>query len=198
MENVQTSETNGTSETSQAPATNGASAASETPMTAERAKALLDNIEKDSPARWPAAVRTLVVKAFESIERVSQFMEILLQAVGRVGSGLETLRKDHDKLVASHRRLAAVIIALQEGGPSSKPVSPPGGEAFVNPAQETPAESPPADVVGAAADGAPGVTLPQSEAEAMMDAAIAAADEKGPVAPPESMKAPSSGGKRRR
>ena len=157
---TQTAKTNGTSEMS------GAT------MSAMQAKAIIDNVERTAPERWPAAAKTLLIEAFATLERNSLVTE--------------NLQKNYDKLVASHRRLAAVVILLQNEVRTMKPGEQAPStveETLVGSAQtsaepgtpENPGAVPVTGDEAASSSGTPDAPVSQDVAEAMMDAAIAAA-----------------------
>lgn len=179
------------------------------------AKAVLDNIENESPARWPAAVKTLIVGAYQAVERVEAAMANFTAAVNRVGSDLEWLKRDYvprseyDKLVASHKNLAKAVVGLQtEVRAAKSPAPTPAGEPPVaapatagQPGETAGATSAPPE---AAAPGteAPAAQVPQDDVEAAMDAAIAAAagSAGAPAAdtPAPMFASPTAGARRRR
>lgn len=194
---------NQTTETS----TNGVHGAPEmTRMLSEaQVRTILDNVEKESPERWPAAVKTLVVTAFAEIERINVAMPNLVAAIAEVGSDLSAHKVEYGKLLESHKRLAVVTSALQSEVRALKPVSStamPAGETpsvVETPGTETPTSgtrTTPGDAQAVSATEAP---IPQDAAEALMDAAIATAQtgsENAPFVEP-SIASPTAGGRRR-
>lgn len=158
-----------------------------TKLTAADAKTILDNIENESPLRWPAAVKTLIVGAFQTIERVESAVANFTAAVAKIGSDLEMLKRDYiprgeyDKLATSHKRLVPIVISLQTeiGAMRQKtdaPASAPDVEAHIAAAAaaavESPGEKPPEAAKAAAPGTSADAPLPQEDAEALMDAAI--------------------------
>ena len=182
-------------------------------LSATIAKAVLDNIESESPARWPAAVKTLIVGAYQAVERVESAVANFTAAVSRIGSDLEWLKRDYvpraeyDKLVASHKNLAKVVVGLQTEVRATKP-QPTGGESQppvpepAAAAQSTEAAGSAAAPAAESAADAPAANMPQEDVEAVMDAAImaaaGAAGTAGAEAPATPAFASPTGGARRR
>lgn len=181
-------------------------------LNATIAKAVLDNIESESPARWPAAVKTLIVGAYQAVERVESAVANFAAAVSRIGSDLEWLKRDYvpraeyDKLVTSHKNLAKVVVGLQTEVRATKP-QPAGGESQP-PVPEPAAVAQSTEAAGSAATpaaesaDAPATPMPQEDVEAVMDAAIMAATgatgTAGVEAPATPAFASPTGGARRR
>lgn len=204
MENQQTAEANGTPEVV---------------LSVAQVKTILDNVEKESPNRWPAAIKTLVVEAFAAIERFGAVASNLVASITQVGIDLDEHKANYDKLVLSHRRLAEVTIKLQDRVNALKPegadaasgieevlggTAPGAGSTTEKSGTATAANGSPTGSASPGetpAGGAPDAPVSQEIAEAMMNAAIANA-EKGTgeteLAFVEPIVAsPSSGGRRR-
>ena len=133
--------------------------------------------------------------------------------VWKTGQDLEWLKRDYvpraeyDKLVASHKNLAKVVVGLQTEVRATKP-QPAGGESQppvpepAAAAQSTEAAGSAAAPAAESAADAPAATVPQEDVEAVMDAAImaaaGAAGTAGPEAPATPAFASPTGGARRR
>lgn len=194
---------------------NTSASPADTALTEVQAKAILDNVEKESPDRWPAAVKTTIVGAYRAIGYVAALATNIAAAVSKLGSDIDAHKEELKKLMASHKRLALLTIELRnevknlKSGSSGSSV--PGVEETIaatrvvgeNAATPTQSETPPAPAP--VSDGAPNSPIPQDDAEALMDAAIAAATgESVPIEIPvvetpveQAVASPSSGGRRR-
>lgn len=126
--------------------------------TEAQARELLDNVAKQNPARWPAAMQTVAVDAIAAVEG-------LMKHVGEVEA-------KYDKVI---RALVGELRAIRGGGKpngasrAQAPAAVAPGET-VNEAQEAPpaaASAVPEPAAAPAGDA-------QRAAEAMMDEAIAA------------------------
>ncbi len=138
-------------------------------INAQQAKDLLENIAKEKPERWVAAVQTLIVDGIEAREAVIADLRV---TQGRL-----------EKLLGAVKAIYHDVRALQGATPTSAETvggSPPtngASHAAAAPAgAPTPtAAPPPSGSVRIAADGSP-LSPEEAAREAEMDAAGAAAE----------------------